>query len=304
MMTKKICDYDLFNFPSMAAILIVGFFSVFSSAQDAQQPQLEGVEEISDIEYANHEGHSLTLDVYRPFDWADYTGLPVVIWVHGGGWVNGNKENCQAAFLAQKNIAVVSINYRLASVAQWPAQINDCYAAVRWVRKNAKTFGFTDKIGVWGSSAGGHLAALMGTRAFSGAEETSSRVEAVCDFFGPSDLLTMPPNVITKERTREQVEQSNGAKLLGKPVMDVPKLAQDASALYHVSTGDVPFLIVHGEADPGVPLAQSQQLHDKLKAAGVESELVILPGAIHGGAEFKTSEVQSKVIAFFKKHLL
>lgn len=304
MKSRKTCRPIQFCLTYLMAIFIAGFLHVFSSAQDPKPQPPVGVEVVSDIEYANREGRSLTLDIYRPFDWADYNGLPVVIWIHGGGWVNGSKENCPAAFLAQKNITVVSINYRLATEAQWPAQINDCYDAVRWVRKNAKTFGFTSKIGVWGSSAGGHLAALLGTRLLDGSEEVSSRVEAVCDFFGPVDLLTMPPNVITKDRTREQVEQSNGAKLLGKAVMDVPDLARDASALHHVSIGDAPFLIVHGAEDPGVPVLQSQLLNKKLKAAGVETELIILQGAKHGGPEFTTDEIHSKVIAFFKKHLL
>lgn len=289
-------------------VFVTTIFAVFLPAQDtakkAKLPPLpEGVDVIRDIEYANVDGHSLTLDVYRPFDWPDLENTPVVIWVHGGGWKNGSKDRCPAAFLAQGSLAVVSINYRLLDQAQWPSQINDCYAAVRWVRKNAKMYGFGDKIGVWGGSAGGHLVALMGTRDFDGEEEISSKVQAVCDFFGPSDLLTMPPNMVANGRTRAEVEKSNGALLLGKPVMDVPELAHDASALHQVSEGDAPFLIIHGAEDPGVPLDQSERLHEKLKAAGVESELVVLPGAKHGGPEFKTEEVQNKVRAFFMKQL-
>ncbi|MDF1816015.1 MAG: alpha/beta hydrolase, partial [Verrucomicrobiales bacterium] len=236
--------------PCWIAIFSSLFLISLSPAQEGQKkkhpPLPEGVEVIRDIEYANIEGESLTLDVYRPFDWADYDNTPVVIWVHGGGWKNGSKDRCPAAYLAQDNLSVVSINYRLLDKAQWPAQINDCYEAVRWVRKNAKTYGFGEKVGAWGGSAGGHLVALMGTRPYDGEEEVSSKVQAVCDFYGPSDLLTMPPNMIANGRTREDVEKSNGALLLGKTVMDAPDLAKDASALHQVSEGHAPFLIMHG----------------------------------------------------------
>lgn len=266
-------------------------------------PLPEGVEVIRDIEFAKVDGHSLKLDLYRPFDWADYVSTPVVIWVHGGGWNQGSRERCPAIYLAQGNFAVVSIDYRLTDKGQWPDQISDCYAAVRWVRENAGTYGFGEKIGVWGGSAGGHLVALMGTRPFEGEETVSSRIQAVCNFYGPADLLTMPPNVVGDGRTREQVENSNGAKLLGSPVMDVPELARDASALHQVSEDDAPFLIVHGAKDPGVPLEQSRRLHEALEAAGVETELIILPEAGHGGKEFRTEELQAKIRTFFLKHL-
>ena len=278
----------------------------FSQDQKAKKKPLtvpEGVEVIRDIEYAKVGEHSLKLDVYRPMDWADLDFTPVVIWVHGGGWKNGSKDRCPAAYLAQGDMAVVSINYRLTDKGQWPAQINDCYEAVRWVRKNASIYGFGEKIGVWGSSAGGHLVSLMGTRDFDGDETVSSKVQAVCDFFGPSDLLTMPPNMIANGRTREDVEKSNGALLLGKPIVDVPALAKDASALHQVSKGDAPFLIVHGEQDPGVPIAQSKQLHEKLQQAGVESTFIALPDAKHGGPEFKSEKMQALVKEFFKMFL-
>ncbi len=263
-----------------------------------------GVKVERDIEYAKPGVLPLKLDLYLP-DKPVSDKLPVVIWVHGGGWKNGSKENCKAAFLAQGgDFAVASIQYRLIGKGKWPDQINDCYSAVRWLRENGSKYGIDgSKIGAFGSSAGGHLVALMGTRKYDGLEEVSSRVQAVCDWFGPSELLTMPPNTISEKRTRAMVEKSNGARLLGKTVMDVPDLANDASGLHHVSKDDPPFLIMHGELDPGVPLAQSQKLHDALKKAGVESELVIVNGAAHGGKEFQADEVTAKVREFFTKTL-
>jgi|TARA_B100001093_G_scaffold80075_1_gene71431 acetyl esterase/lipase len=278
-------------------------FSLPSTAQEKKPPlPPEGATIQRDIIYATPDGTELGIDLYLPATKSEDL-LPVVIWVHGGGWKNGSKNNCKAAFLAPNGFAVASINYRLTDVAQWPAQINDCYAAVRWLRQNAELYGLNpDRIGAFGSSAGGHLAALMGTRN-AGAESVSSRVQAVCDWFGPADLLTMPPNVISENRTYEEVSRSNGALLLGETVMDVPDLAKNASALYQTSSDDPPFLIMHGSEDHAVPLAQSIQFYAALKEVGVDAKLYVVEGAGHGGSEFKSPEVESEVLAFFERTL-
>lgn len=260
-----------------------------------------GTTVIKDIVYSVHDEVELKLDLYRPEMLPEET-LPVVIWIHGGGWLNGSKDRCPAAFLANHGFAVVSVGYRLTDVAQWPGQIDDCSAAVRWVRENAGEYQLNHAaVGAWGSSAGGHLAALMGTRP--GKDEKAIMLQAVCDWFGPTDLLTMPPNVVSENRTYEQVSQSNGAKLLGTPVPDAPELAKDASALYHVSADDPPFLIVHGSEDPGVPVSQSTRFHEALRSKGVDSTLLIISGAGHGGAEFKTEEVNRQIVSFFQTYL-
>ncbi|MEM6279096.1 MAG: alpha/beta hydrolase, partial [Verrucomicrobiota bacterium] len=256
---------------------------------------------IRDIQFATVDGIPLKLDLYRPESLPEGP-LPTVLWIHGGGWLKGSKDRCKADFLAQHGFAVASVEYRLTDVAQWPAQIDDCTAAVRWVRNNHSDYHLDpNALGAWGGSAGGHLAALMGTRP--GPEEEEIRVEAVCDWYGPTNLLTMPPNVVSETRTYEQVSQSNGAKLLGAPVPDVPEIAKDASALHQISPDDAPFLIMHGSEDPGVPLEQSTLFHKALKEAGVESNLVILEGAGHGGKEFMEEDVQEQIVSFFRKHL-
>jgi acetyl esterase/lipase len=265
-------------------------------------PAPEGVEVLRDITFSTVGEQELQLDLYRPKEASDT--LPVVVWVHGGGWKNGSKDRCPAAWLAAHGFAVASINYRLTHQAQWPAQIDDCRAAVRWLRENAKTFNLTpDRIGAWGSSAGGHLVALLGTLDPPDSEGTSSQVQAVCDWFGPTDLLTMPPNTISETRTEADIAQSNGAKLLGATVRDVPALAKQASALCQVSEDDPPFLIMHGEKDPGVPLSQSQRLHEKLLTAGAQSELKVIANAGHGGKEFQAPEAKQLVLDFFSKTL-
>ena len=197
-----------------------------------------------DIEYATAGDVSLLLDLYKPKK--SQGKLPVVVWIHGGGWKAGSKKNCKAAYLTDHGFAVASVDYRLIPV-QWPAQMNDCRAAVRWLRKNADQYGLDgDHIGVWGSSAGGHLVALMGTLDKAEDEAVSSQVQAVCDWFGPSDLLTMPPNNVGNGRTKEDVAKSNGARLLGTTVREVPERAKKVSAFYQVTKDDAPFLIRHG----------------------------------------------------------
>ncbi len=268
-------------------------------------PQLAafaGPEVVKDLEYARPNGYSLLLDLYLPENASG--AVPVVVWVHGGGWKNGSKKNCQAAWLAEEGYAVASINYRLTDVAQWPAQIDDCREAIRWLRRNANLFGLdSERIGSWGESAGAHLAALMGTLPYPNDEHVSSRVSAVCDWYGPTELLTMPPNNVGDGRTEEDVANSNGAKLLGCTVKDCPELAKQASGYDNVSKDDSAFLIMHGDEDPGVPISQSVQFYERLQKMGVPSQLEIVKGAGHGGKLFDTPEVRATVLAFFERYL-
>ncbi|MEM9369230.1 MAG: alpha/beta hydrolase fold domain-containing protein, partial [Planctomycetota bacterium] len=257
-----------------------------------------------DLVYKSIDGIDLKLDLYLS---PSQHPTPCIVFVHGGGWRNGSKASARknAVWLTEHGFAVAAINYRLTDVARWPAQIDDCYSAVRWVRQHAESYGIDpDRVGALGTSAGAHLVALMGTRVYPGREETSSRVQAVCDWFGPTDLLTMPPNNVGDGRTEEDIAKSNGAKLLGATVRDVPDLARDASGLDHVSEDDAAFLIMHGDMDTGVPLEQSAKIHAALVAHGVPSQFHVLPGAGHGGKPFHTEVNHARVVAFFQRHLL
>ena len=147
-----------------------------------------------DLVYKTVNGAVLTLDLYCPEKFSG--AVPVIIYIHGGGWRSGRKERCPAVALVQDGYAVASIDYRLTSTAPFPAQIEDCKAAVRWLRANAAKYNLdADRIGVWGMSAGGHLAALLGTSGgvpeLEGSGDNmqySSQVQAVCDVAGPADL--------------------------------------------------------------------------------------------------------------------
>ena len=226
----------------------------------------------------------LKLDLYLPGASASTKKpRPVVVWIHGGGWRSGNKWPWPLAWLTRDGYAVASVQYRLSGEAPWPAQIQDCRAAIRWLRANAKTYHLDPhRFAAAGASAGGHLVAMLGTAAdLKGIDppgaapvDPSPAVQAVVDFFGPTDLaaLPVPPN-----------DRRNAvALLLGGSLREKSELARQASPLIHVSADDPPFLIIHGDRDRLVPLAQSRALHEALKKAGVSSTLHIIKGAGHG----------------------
>ena len=274
------------------------------SVGDARPALPPGVKRVSNLDYSKTPSGTLALDLYLP-EAKPARPLPVVVWVHGGGWKNGSKLNCPLIWLAAEGFAVASIDVRLLHAAQWPAQIDDPRAAIRWLRANAALHGLDpERIAVAGGSSGGHVAALVGTTSAPGDETTSSRVQAVIDFYGPADLLTMPANTPSPERSDAELAKSNGARLLGGIVRDRPALAKQASALYQVSADDPPFLILHGEQDAQVPLDQSQRLHAKLRQAGVSSELHVLPGAGHGGKDFDSIATRQVIRTFLARTLV
>lgn len=281
----------------MSKLLSIGLLLAVSLGAAPKVP--EGVEVLRDLEYAQVKGVGLKLDLYRPSA-RPSAPMPLVIWVHGGGWKTGTKANCPAAWLATKGYAVASLDFRLLPEHPWPAQIEDPIAALRWLRKESGRYGFdAERTAAMGGSSGGHVVALWGTLTL----PAEDKVKAVVDWYGPTDLLTMPPNVLSEKRTRADLAKANGALLLGGIVMDQPEKAKAVSALHQVSKDDVPFLIMHGTADTSVPVDQSERLHAALKAAGVESTLKLLPGAGHGGREFDSPESRALIQAFMDKHL-
>lgn len=270
---------------------------------DIRTPLPAGVKRIANLEYSRPESGALLLDLYLPTK-PSPAPLPVVIWIHGGGWKNGSKENCPLSWLAAEGYAVVSLGYRLSWLAKWPAQLEDTRAAVRWLRSEAGKYQLDPaRIAVSGGSSGGNLATVFAATTPPAEEKISSRVGAVIDFYGASDMLTMPPNIPGPGKTDANLANSNGAKLLGMTPRDHPALARQTSTLYQVSKDDPPFLIIHGDKDTQVPLEQSQRLHAALVAAGVPSELIVLPGAGHGGAAFSTPAIKASIRAFLNRSL-
>lgn len=253
------------------------------------------------------------LDLYLPTTGAG--PFPLVIWVHGGGWQNGDKAlgaSSPALALRARGFAVASLNYRLSDEAIFPAQIFDVKTAVRFLRANSSQYRLDpQRFGAWGSSAGGHLVALLGTSAgvpelegaALGNASQSSRVMAVVDWFGPADFINFEA-----DGAAAGCPQVNGlgavAGLLGGPVASRTELARQASPTTYVSADDPPFLIQHGTADCTVPWPQSNRLYNQLTA-------VLAPNMVsytsftagHGGPEFATVANVGRIQEFFETHL-
>jgi acetyl esterase/lipase len=270
---------------------------------------------IADVSYANDTLISHKLDLYIP-DGAT-APLPVIVWVHGGGWSIGSKELLATDYqlrYPRNGYALVSINYRLSGQAIFPAQIHDSKAAIRWIRANAAQYNLDPtRIGVWGSSAGGHLVALLGTSndvidlegTVGSNLQYSSRVQAVVDWFGPTDFLQMDTQAIAQgcSASTHDAPNSPESNLVGCPIQSCPTLVQRANPLTYFTTDDPPFFIQHGGADCTVPNGQSRILQTLMQNAGHDSSFAIIPGAGHGGTPFSAESNMVLLDAFFNAKL-
>ena len=251
--------------------------------------------------YCVLDGVPVKLDFYRP---AGTSGpAPAVIYIHGGGWVQGNRASgsglLDAPALLDAGFAVFSIDYRLAPGHTFPAMIHDVKCAIRSIRAQAGHYGIDpDRIGVYGTSAGAHLAALAGVAGADAGFEVGphldqpSSVQAVVALFGPMDL----PALLRADRNRARRAVFGDFDL------------ERASPISYVSAGDPPFLLIHGDADALVPLEQSTRMHGALKAAGVESTLIVVRNGPHGLLSPRQrpsrAEITDAIVGFFKEHLL
>jgi acetyl esterase/lipase len=262
----------------------------------------------TDVDYCNVGGKRLLLDVHRPV--GDSTALrPAVIFVHGGGWVAGDKKDMRvmAEAAARQGAVAFNINYRLVFGREniWPAPLDDVQRAVRWVRKNAPRYGVDpEQIGALGGSAGGHLVLFLGlvdTRDNSDADLAaySSRVKCVVDLFGPSDLTQEITKVPMASTANDLVRQ-----LIGGPLAEKGDVARDASPLFRIGAERAAFLIWHGRKDSIVPPDQSERMHEALKKAGADSTLVIFEDEDHGWRKPENNARFAKeTLDFLKKHL-
>lgn len=266
----------------------------------------EGTKLHGNIPYQGDTLKKHLLDIYLP---PNATGkVPLVIWVHGGGWLSNDKYADMGymketiAEIINQGYALASIDYRFSTQAVFPAQILDCNAAISFLFDNAAKYGFDkDRFALMGFSAGGHLASMIGLSKnnavdafFMPGSSKKFNFKAVVDFYGPADLTLFPGANDAK---------SPEGLLIGAAPLDRPDLAKIASPVSYVDKNDPPFLIIHGEKDDLVSPRQSQLLHSWLKVKGVPSELIVVTGAPHFGAMFDADEIRVKVMDFLIREL-
>ena len=260
------------------------------------------VDVVGDAVYDERDGVALRADVYLPRGAA--RPCPVVVWLHGGGWRFGNRRVAPdlTRFYAERGLAMVAIDYRLSDRAIFPAQIQDVRTAIRWVRSIAPLHGFADRVGLWGASAGGHLAALAalcppGVFEPAGSPHAawSSAVQAVVAGYAPVDFLrldadrpsadtvvadpenlSLPPGMLSRDA------DSFESLLLGAPIDTRPDLARAANPITYARPGAPPFLILHGASDTTVGARQSERLFDALARHDNVATLCAIEGLGHG----------------------
>ncbi|MFO1438663.1 MAG: alpha/beta hydrolase [Verrucomicrobiaceae bacterium] len=252
----------------------------------------------TDIEYARVGDTALLLDLHTP---SNVKQPPLIVYVHGGAWRAGSKSDVPIAGLLDHGFAIASVDYRLSTQARFPAQIHDIKAAIRFLRAKASWFGInTEKIAIIGSSAGGHLAALTGVtnghRELEGRVgdhlDQSSDVSAIVSFYGASNL----ESILGQSTEFGLTVRIPALKLLlGDLPEKVPALAKLASPVAHLDKQDPPLLLLHGDADPQMPPAQSVEFQ---KAYQSKVRLITLPGSKHGGEEFYDAE-HLRIVAEF-----
>jgi acetyl esterase/lipase len=276
---------------------------LLSIAASAQEPALR---KLADIPYATVAGRDLLLDLYLPEGAAS---PPLIVYVHGGAWRSGSKNSMPLGGLVAGGFAVASVDYRLSPEARFPAQIHDIKAAIRFLRAEHETYGFdASRLAIAGSSAGAHLAALVGmTGGDAGLEgavgehlDQSCEVQAIVSYFGAGNLLTIleqsTPHGLSVRAPALQL-------LLGGLPEELPEVARVASPVFHVDPTDPPLLLLHGDQDPQMPVSQSLELLGAYEELGLPVELEIVHGAAHGGKLFHDPERTRLVVRFLQARL-
>jgi acetyl esterase/lipase len=286
------------NHGSWLLMLALGSLLLFQAEPTSAQKVTDGIELVRDVEYGKGGGRPLRMHLLRPKA-PPNEPMPVLVWIHGGAWSAGSRDSGINRLVpyVQRGYFGASIEYRFSQETVFPAQIEDAKCAIRFLRAKAGEYNLDpERIGVWGSSAGGHLVALLGTSGHvkelegkGGWAQYSSRVQAVCDYCGPADLIKWG-------------DEAHPAvpKLLGAKVSQVKDKAALASPVTHIGKDLPPFLIVHGDKDATVPVSQSESLYAALKKAGADVTLHVVKGGGHG---FGSPEIDSMVATFFDKHL-
>ncbi len=315
-MKTPILEQHLKN--SISIIILCLLFPLSDLAQSQRNANVENIKrKWLDVAYAT-KSPAQKLDVYIPDEGEG--PFPVILSIHGGAFKSGDKGDGQLIPMLEglkRGYAVVSINYRLSGEAIWPAQIQDVKAAIRWIRANSKQYKLnSEKIAAWGGSAGGHLSAMAGTSGnvreledlSMGNSDQSSSVQAVVDWFGPTDFLKMDEHAKESKVINPQIHSvpdSPESLLIGQNLTDGPELVKAANPETYITSNDPPFFIQHGINDPLVPYPQSVNFAIKLEQTLGKGKVTIelIPETGHGGPAFSTAENLNKVFAFLDKTL-
>jgi acetyl esterase/lipase len=249
---------------------------------------------IKDLPYTDTNMSSQQLDLYLPKK--SSTKLSLIIYIHGGGWKQGNKSGgflSLLPFLQTGRFIGASINYRFSHEAIWPAQIEDCRNAVRWLRANASKYNIDpDRIAIYGASAGAQLASLLGL-------DAEMKISGVVDFCGPVDMYEL--SLINKS-----APDSLESHLIGKPILENPELAKAISPIYQITKDCPPFLIAHGDKDPLIPISIAEKFYNAIITTGVKTPPIFIKkaGFGHGRLIFAPGKILTKqVLEFFEQHL-
>ncbi len=260
---------------------------------------------IRDVPYVADGGPRQCLDLYLPETEGPF---PVLVYIHGGAWLFGSKSDRVPLDSLRDGYALACLNYRFSSEAVFPAQLEDCKAAVRWLRAHSTEFDLDPKrFAAYGQSAGGHLAALLGTtgqtKAFDVGEhlEYSSEVQVVIDFYGPVDFLQMDAHRFADGMVHND-PSSPESRLIGGLINENLDKVQSANPISYLTHQASPFLIIHGDQDRLVPIHQSELLAGALRASGVTVTFHTVSGGGH--EDFQSPDVKALFRDFLAKHLL
>lgn len=291
------------NYIISVSVLFVILFNI-SATKAEEVKTMYDVKIVKDLTYLESDREE-KFDLYTPENLKENQTCPGIVIIHGGGWTSGDKswlrEENIGTTLAGHGYVCISINYLLSKGQKtWPANLHDCKKAVQFLRVNAEKYNISsDKIGVIGGSAGGHLAAMVGVTGdvnelnpndlYKG---ISSKVQAVIDLYGVNDFMTI------------KLDDNCISDFLGAARDKDPQIWKYASPVTHITKNDPPFLIMHGTADTTVDISQSIEFDKKLRNAGVESKLVIIEGAPHTfHLQPEQKDLRPIVLDFFDKHL-